>query len=243
MAAACTSGESTPPTTTSAPPIETTLEPTTTARPTTSGVPRTTTTQPVEILSGNARISGTVLGPQGPVVGAIVRVERLVGSEVATMDVAAPTGSYSLVGIRGGRYRVRAWKTPDLVQLEPAVFFLTADENRTVDLSLTRVSEVSVQTTVEPDPPPPAEPFAITVFLYAGVVSDQGVVQANPRAGQQVQILLGPGLALVSGDRSVTDAAGRVGFAARGLGPGPQSADLALSDALRVPLNLPPCRA
>jgi hypothetical protein len=242
LAAACSSGDDASAPTTTAPPPETTAEPTTTRlTTTTSGVPRTTTTIPLEILSGAATLSGTVVGPQGTVIGAIVRVERLVGSEVATMDVSAATGSFSLVAIRGGRYRVRAWKTPDLVQTEPVILFLAADETKSLELRLIRVSEVNVQTTVTPNPPPPGEAFTISLFVYAGSVTDQGVVQASGRAGQEVQIILGPGLLLEGAERQVTDGSGRVSYRARCVATGPVFAELALSPALRFPVTLPNC--
>lgn len=243
LATACSGGGDDDPAPTTAPGPDTTVEPTTTRLTTsTSGVPRTTTTIPVEILSGAATISGTVTGPQGTVIGAIVRIERLVGSEVATMDVSAATGSFSLVAIRGGRYRVRAWKTPDLVQTEPVVFFLGADETRMLDLRLIRVSEANVQVTVTPNPPPGGgEPFTIGLFVYAGSVNDQGVVQASGRGGQEVQIILGPGLLLEGSERQVTDAGGRVSYRARCVAPGPVIAELALSPAIRLPVPLPNC--
>jgi hypothetical protein len=249
VAAACDSGSGprpAAPTTApnTVPPV--TEAPTTTAAPVTTttvpGPPRTSTTIPVDITPGQARISGTVVGPQGPVAGATVRVERLVGSEVAGVDVSTDGGSFTLASVRGGRYRVRAWKKPDLVQPEPEAFFLAADEQKSLELRVTKVSDFNVQTTVEPDPPPSGDPFAITVFLYAGSVSDDGVLQASPRAGQEVQIVLGPGLGLASTDRAKTDGSGKASFAARCRTPGPQTGDLVVSAAVRTPLALPNCR-
>ncbi|MFN2502720.1 MAG: carboxypeptidase regulatory-like domain-containing protein [Acidimicrobiales bacterium] len=247
VAAACSGGGSTPPTTVPAPvettvPVPTTLAPTTV--PTTiPGPPRTTMAIPVDISPGSARITGTVVGPAGPVAGAVVRIERLVGAEVATADVSAANGSFSLPSVRGGRYRVRAWKQPDLVQSEPEVFFLAADEAKNVELSVTQVSAVTVQASVDPDPLPPADSFVIGVFVYAGSVSDQGTVQAAPRAGQEVQIVLGAGLIGFPPDRAVTDAGGRANFRARCRTPGPQAAELVVGAANRVPVPLPDCRS
>jgi hypothetical protein len=212
---------------------------TTTTKP---GPPRSTTTVVVDVSPGNARISGTVLGPQGPVAGAVVRVERLVGDEVAAVDVNAAGGAFTLPSVRGGRYRVRAWKTPDLYQPQPEAFFMAADEQKSLELRLTQVSAFNVQTTVEPDPLPAGEPFSITVFLYAGSVNSEGILQANPRAGQEVQISLGPGLGLTSPDRARTDGAGRVTFGAQCRTPGPQRAELLVSADVRLPLAIPDCR-
>src|SRR5947209_8743754 len=173
MAGGCTSSKTkTPPTTVALP---TTVEDTTTtALVTVPGRPRPTTTLPTDILGGQARISGTVSGPQGLVTTATVRVERLVGSQVATMDVVATAGMFSLTNVNGGHYRVRAWNRPDLLQPEPETFFLAADENKTIDLKVVRVADLNLETTVDPDPPPASDPFTAVVFVYAGSVSDQG---------------------------------------------------------------------
>ena len=228
--------------TTVPPPVETT--PATTAATTTTkpSPPRTTATLSVEIVPGTARISGTVLGPAGPVAGATVRVERFVGSEVATMDVNAGDGTFSLLSIRGGRYRVRAWKQPDLVQTEPEAFFLAADEARTVELRVTRVAEVAAQAKADPERPRVGETFTMTVFLYAGVVTDQGIVQAYGRADVPVQIVVGPGLVLQSPDQAVTDGGGNASFAAACQSPGQHSAEIVVvGTPYRTPLTLPAC--
>jgi hypothetical protein len=246
-AASCRdSGEGAAPTTApAATEVTTTVQPTTTQSTSTTTTkpapPRTTTTIPADIAPGEARISGTVTGPQGLVAGATVRVERLVGDEVATLDVTAANGSFALGSVRGGRYRLRAWKQPDLVQTEPEVFFLAADEMKTVELRVVKVSEVNVQATVDPNPIRGNETFAITLFLYAGSVSDQGVIQAAPGAGVPVQLVLGPGLGFQGPDKGTTDAGGNVTFRASCRASGPQSADAVIASSARVPVALPPC--
>ena len=248
LAAACDSGsESAGPTTapsTVPPPTEpvTTAPEVTTTTTTVPGPPRSTTTLSTEISPGSARISGTVLGPQGPVAGALVRVERLVGDQVAAVEVNAANGSFTLPSVRGGRYLVRAWKQPDLYQPSAEGFFLAADEEKSVELRMTKVSDVNVQTTVEPNPPPRDEPFSITIFLYAGSVNGEGVLQANPRAGQDVEVVLGPGLGLNSTNRARTDGGGKATFSARCRTPGPQTGELRISAEIRLPLALPECR-
>jgi len=242
VATACSSSNSRPPTT-----VPTTIEdtlPATSAPPTTftttPGRPRTTLTEPVDMLGGAARISGNVIGAQGNVVGATVRVERLVNDQVSTMDLNAFNGAYSLGGIRGGAYRVRAWKQPDLLLLEPAVFFLAADEQKTLDLKVDRVADVNVRTTLDPSSPPAQDPFSVTVFLYAGAVSGHGELQAIPRANTPVQLVVGQGLGLSGNGQAVTDSNGRARFQVRCLAAGPVNADLLVS-TFRLGLGLPAC--
>ena len=240
VAGGCTSSKTKPPPTTVA--TSTTVEETTTttALVTVPGRPRPTTTLPTDILGGQARISGTVSGPQGLVTTATVRVERLVGSHVATMDVVATGGMFSLSNVNGGHYRVRAWNRPDLLEPDPETFFLAADENKTIDLKVVRVADLNLQTTVDPNPPPASDPFTAVVFVYAVSVSDQGTLLATPRASLPVLLTVGSGLQIQGAPMSVTDASGKVAYRLRCLAAGPQGADLILAN-VRMSLGLPPC--
>src|SRR5690606_1191562 len=75
--------------------------------------------------TGTARLVGTVTGPDGPVAGATVRIERLVaGREVRTDVTTASDGRFALDGVPGGRYRVRAFLPPDLAQTAPELRFV-----------------------------------------------------------------------------------------------------------------------
>jgi hypothetical protein len=99
---------------------------------------RTTTT--VDNRPGRASLSGTVAaGLDGPVGSATVRVQRLVGDAVLQTDLATnPDGSWTLPNVQGGRYRVRAWRAPDLALVDPVVVFLGATETRDVPISVSR---------------------------------------------------------------------------------------------------------
>ena len=240
VASGCISSKSKTPPTTVAPSTTVVDDTTTTAFVTVPGRPRTTTTLPTDILGGGARISGTVSGPQGLVTTATVRIERLVGSNVATMDVVATSGMFNLTNVHGGHYRVRAWNRPDLFDPEPETFFLAADENKTIDLKVVRVADLNLDTTVDPNPPPANDPFTAIVFVYAGSVSDQGTLQAIPRASMPVLLTVGPGLQIQGAPMSVTDANGRVAYRLRCLAAGQQGADLILAN-VRMSLSLPPC--
>ncbi|MEA2687317.1 MAG: hypothetical protein QOE93_2512, partial [Actinomycetota bacterium] len=68
---------------TTPPPVTEAVPETTIAR----GTPRTPTTQLTAMGPGSAQILGTVNGPEGPVTGAVVKVERFVGDAVAVADI------------------------------------------------------------------------------------------------------------------------------------------------------------
>ncbi len=215
---------------------------TTTTTSTLPGRPRTTVAEPVEIGPGAASLAGSVVGPQGLVAGAKVVVERIVGEQSATVNLSAADGRFSLSGIRGGSYRIRAWRAPDLALVQPEVFFLGADENRTLELRLARLADTNVRVDVEPDKIPPSEPFTATVQVFTGTVADDGTITGVSRPGVSVQLLVGPGLSLQGPDRASTDAAGKATFRLRCTAPGAVSAD-AIVELARLPLALPACPA
>lgn len=243
VAGACGSrDDTTAPTTTQV--VETTIETTTTRPPvtvtTTPRPPRTTTTVATDLGPGAARIQGSVNGPQGLVPGASVRIERFVGDDVAVQDLVASDGRFTVPSIRGGSYRIRAWKAPDLALTPPEVFFLGADEVKTVDLRLARVTDLTVRVERDVDRLPPDDPFTVTVQVYAGTVNDQGTVQGVSKPGLSVQVTVAAGLSLQGPDRATTDAAGKASFRLRCTAPGPTTAE-ALVEGTRTPLGLPNC--
>ena len=73
--------------------------------------------------------------PTGPVEGATVRLERFVGEQSGTLDVRTNAdGRWVAIDVYGGRYRIRAWKTPALAMAASDVRFIAADAE--VDLAL-----------------------------------------------------------------------------------------------------------
>jgi hypothetical protein len=204
------------------------------------GNPRSTTTLPVDISPGEATIAGTVGTPDGPVPDAIVRIERLTGDEVASVDVRAVSGSWQLASIRGGRYRVRAWHPPDMAQLEPEVFFLGSTETKQLSLLLTHFGDVSVTANTDPNPMPVGQPAILVTSVLTGAVDAQGVVRANPRPGVPTQLVSAGGLALDGSDRQVTDGEGNNGWRVRCLGAAPPSVALVVEN-VRYAIILPPC--
>lgn len=165
----------------------------TTERPDLSGVvlaevPGTTTTT-VALTPGEARLQGVVIGPDGLVAGATVLVERLVGDGVASATVTTgPDGAWNAVGILGGRYRVRAWRAPDLALTTPLSFFLQNKESRDTDLRLERHSGVVVTSAVAPSPPIVDEPVRLVVRTYTRSVDEQGIVRNQPVPGVEVEL-------------------------------------------------------
>ena len=247
VATSCGGGsdDKTPSTTTTAVIEVTTAPPATEPVPETTiarGNPRTVTTQSTAMGPGTARIVGTVTGPEGPITGAVVKVERFVGSEVATADIRTQGGSWSVESILGGSYRVTIFRPPDLGQTAAEVFFLGADETKTITTNLTRFGDNSTTASIEPNPPLLGQPAVVVVRFGTGGVDGEGRVIVTPRPGIRVQLNVGPGVALETLPMVTSDGAGAAAWQIRCIVPGPFTAAILVGNASSS-LVLPPCTA
>jgi len=171
----------------------------------------------------------------------VVRVERLVGDASASADVTAgPDGRWALPGVLGGRYRVRAWRTPDMALLEPEIFFLEATEARLVSLVVSRFGDTSSASAVAPEPPIVDQPANLAFGVFRRVVDAEGIVRSAPLAGVSA-LLAGPGQwSVVSSNPVTTDASGGAEWSLVCLAPGPQPLTVTVGEMV-FPLTLPPC--
>lgn len=207
------------------------------------GSPRQTTSVPGGLGPGQARITGTVVGPSGPVSGAVVRIERLAGGAAGSTDLTSGQGGgFVLASVLGGSYRVRAWKSPDLAQVQARSFFLAADESRNLELKVDRFGNVNVRVKADPEPLPPVDPFTLTVLVYTGTVAPGGELLATPRPGLVVQVVPAGDLVLVGANQATTDANGVVTFRLRCSDGGPADGEVVASGG-RFPLGLDTCPA
>jgi hypothetical protein len=237
------SGDKPPPTTVPPTIVTTTVAPASTLPPVTAppGVPRTATTLNTEMGPGAAILSGMVIGPEGPVPGATVRIERFVGDKVATQTVQTSAGAWSLPSILGGSYRVEAFRPPDLAQPAPDVFFLGGAENKQLNTTLVRYGSTGVTATIDPNPPLVGLPATLTVRYGGGTVDPAtGRVIPSGRAGVQVQIVTGPNFSVESAPVAITDGSGEVSWIVRCLQPGPVPVNL-VTGATASTVSLPPC--
>jgi len=202
---------------------------------------RTTTT--VDNSPGKAHLQGTVAGPDGPVPMASVRVERLVQGVVLTKDlIAGPDGAWKLDLIRGGRYRVRAWRAPDLAQADPQIFYLGFDETRFLALLTARYSGPQAAALFGPSPPVVNEPANLSVAVSSATVDDQGIVRGTPMSGTTVQLLAGFGeWRLESPAIQVTDVAGNALWRVTCLMVGQRALSVIIGSGTPYTLAVPPC--
>ena len=205
-------------------------------------VPGNTTTT-IAIGPGKALLNGLVMGPDGPVPGAVVHAERLVGDGQAVVDVATlPDGTWSIPNILGGRYRVRAWRAPDLALTKPEVFFLGGDEKKRLDLGLTRYDGPAATASIAPNPPFVGEPANLVVRLSIQSVDPQGIVRAVPAAPTSVNLVGSGAWSVESENPTFTDGVGDARWRVRCRASGNQSLAVVVGDFQTLPLSgLPPC--
>lgn len=230
--------------TTAAPPASTPSLPAglaSTPEGTVAGV--TTTTAPA-VGPGPATLNGTVLGPAGPVGGAVVQAERLVGDSVATARTrSAADGSWSIRNVFGGRYRIRAWLSPNLDLTTPQIIFLAASQPQPVTLQLTAFPAPQVTSALNPSDPTQGSPANLVVQVVNPTVGPDGVLTYAPVAGASVTLVEGPAWQVSNGNPLVTDGSGQALFNVQctTVGVDPLSAQVA--GAAPVALQVPPCGA
>jgi hypothetical protein len=146
---------------------------------TTTGVPET----------GTASIVGTVTGPGGPVPGATVHVEHLVGSSTVPHDVlTGPDGRYAIPGIPGGRYRVRAFLAPALATKGAEARFLEDGKEAVFDLALEDQRKVVARAAVAPQAPVLGDAVNLSVVVATQQVDVDGIVRSTPVPGLRVEL-------------------------------------------------------
>ncbi|HVA76223.1 MAG TPA: carboxypeptidase-like regulatory domain-containing protein [Acidimicrobiales bacterium] len=200
----------------------------------------TTTTVP-PIGPGKASILGTVFGPNGPIGGATVEADRLVGNQVATTTVtSAADGSFVIGSILGGRYRVRAWQSPTLALTEPQIFFLGDAETHQVQLHLDSYTGPDVATSVNPGVAVVGQPVNLVVEVTNPTVDRNGIVRNQPVAGLQVT-LASAGWTVYSGNPQTTGSNGQALFQLSCSSAGDNPLSVEIGSGAPQPVSVPSC--
>jgi hypothetical protein len=203
---------------------------------------RTTTT--LAMGPGKATLEGGVVGPDGPVPGAVVHAERLVGDAVTTLDVVTgDDGRFSIQNVFGGRYRLRAWKAaPDnLALVEPQVFFLEGAEKKALNLSLNRYQGVSVTAAIAPDPPIIDEPANLVVQIVDRAVDANGIVRGVPMPDVRAELFGTGDWRVQTTVATAADGGGRARWTLVCRRVGQQPLSVVIGESATFNLNLPAC--
>lgn len=201
---------------------------------------KTTTT--IAIQPGPASLKGAVVGPDGPVPGAAVRVERLVGDGVAALVLPTQAdGTWTLPNVLGGRYRVRAWREPDLALTTPVILFVEGNQTKDLQLKLDRYAGLHAGAAIAPAPPVVGQPANLVVLVTNRSVDSQGVVRAAPVVNVRVELFGGGRWQLDTSAVTTTDGSGQAQWQLRCRESGQQPLSVLVGDSESFPLNLPPC--
>jgi hypothetical protein len=233
-----------PPATTVAPPAPPDTLPAGLAATVEAPVGGVTTTTAPAIGRGRAAINGTVTGPNGPLAGAAVEIDRVVGSSYASArTTTAADGTWSFRNILGGDYRVRAWQAPALDMATPQTVFLASDQPQSVDLQLTSYQAQQVQVAINPADPVQGQPSNLVIQVTNPRIDADGVLTLPPVAGVAVTLVNGSGWQVNNGNPLPTDADGQVTFQVEctTTGDDPLSAQVASNPP--VSLLMPACAA
>jgi hypothetical protein len=201
----------------------------------------TTTTMPA-IGPGGATLNGTVLGPNGPVAGAQVEADRLVGDLVAVgKATTAADGSWSLPNVLGGRYRVRAWQSPSLGMATPQIVFLSGSQTLSLSLQLTQFQGPNVASALSPRDPAVGDPANLVVQVTNPTVGPDGVLRNPPVAGVPVTLVNGPNWDVFNGNPRSTDSSGEVLFQVSCTQAGSDPLSAQVQNQPPVVLSMPDC--
>ncbi|MGH9165928.1 MAG: hypothetical protein ACRDZW_10510, partial [Acidimicrobiales bacterium] len=155
--------------------------------------------------------------------------------------VVATDGTWSLAGVTGGRYRVRAWRAPDLAQVEPTLVFVGAQDKAPVVSKLERFAGPFPAPSVAPNPPVVGESAGLVVQVTQRSVDEGGVVRAIPIPGARVELTGAIFWQVRSANPTVTDASGRARWELACRSPGAQPLSAVVNGGESFPLALPAC--
>lgn len=196
----------------------------------------------IPIGPGGATLSGSIVGPDGLVPDADILVERIVDDGIGSVTIkAGPDGLWTLPNVLGGRYRIRAWRAPDLALVKPTITFVNATEKRTIDIKVTVYGGTAVKPAIAPNPPPVGQPSTLVVLVTTRTVDERGIVRATPVPGAQVE-LVGTGSWRVESSNPVfSDSRGEAEWALQCRQDGRQPLAVTVGGTETYPLNLPEC--
>ncbi|MGH9077214.1 MAG: carboxypeptidase-like regulatory domain-containing protein [Acidimicrobiales bacterium] len=207
-------------------------------------LPGRPTTTAGATAGGKASISGTVIGPAGPVGSATVVAQRVVGGAVGTLTATTMAdGTFKFSGVRGGDYRMRAWSAPGLDLPAPSIFYLDARQDYQGDLVLVAVASAGAVGVFNPDPAAVGQPAALAVQVTSPTVGADGVVRSPVLAGAMVDLTNDPGWTVTGANPRTTGADGEATFVLTCLSAGSQPLDVSVNGATPVALNPQPCQA
>lgn len=167
----------------------------------------------VQMAGGAAGLGGTVVGPDGPVSGAVVNIERHTSAGSAQLQVlTGEDGTWTADNLAGGRFRVRAYLPNLLTDLEPQVFFLRADEQRPVSSRLVGPADQLVVNLHSSGPHYLTMVSTNAVTVGRELVDGEGRLVLSPVPGHGVALTVTGAAGFIASPTGFTDASGALRF-------------------------------
>lgn len=139
--------------------------------------------------TGDVVLLGVVGGPEGALPGAVVRIDRLVGDAVQTVEVGTDEdGTWRREDLPGGRFRVRAYRPPDLTMTEPEVFYLPDGDTRELSLRVRTFEGLDVIGGVTPPAPMVGDAVNLAVRVVERFVDEDGIGRTRPMRSIRVRV-------------------------------------------------------
>jgi hypothetical protein len=162
------------------------------------------------VRGGEATLRGTVFGPDGPLEGATVRLERFVGDDFGREDIATNgDGRWEAKGLIGGRYKVRAWARPDLATVEPQAAFVANKEGEaTLDMTVEKFEGEQLQGALDVADPAVGQIHVLRVLVSRIEVNEEGIVGGVGLEGREVELVTLGGIRVVGEKKAKTDVDG-----------------------------------
>jgi len=201
---------------------------------------------PIPVFGGHARMTGVVLGPDGPVEGATVRLERFVAGRGGYADVRTGAGGrFEAPDIFGGHYRVRAWKRKDLVTTEPQVGFVKDEPNSQQELSIgvERHDAKRLQVALDNGNPLLDQEVTLLALYDQEEVDENGIVRGAPFRDADMDLSVTDGLEVIGETRSRTGADGYARFAIKCTSTGAHDVTVTGGDNMTTTVTLPECHS
>lgn len=199
---------------------------------------------PLEVYGGSASMQGQVNGPDGPVAGAVVRLERFVDDRTGSVSVTTGgDGRWGVRKLKGGRYRVRAWQQPSLAATAAQVVFLADDRGSAeVDIGVNKFEGRVLNAGLEFTSWSVGDQARIRALLTDTTVNADGVVVGEPVQSVSIQLESSTrDLDIGSDNPATTSGDGIATWKTTCLSEGAHQVTLRAGDT-RAVVTLPPCQ-
>ena len=198
----------------------------------------------IEMTGGKARLTGTVSGPDGPIAGATVGIQRVTSEGVGELQV--PTngeGKWAVDRMLGGTYRVRAWIPGISTTGGSEVRYIEEDEKAEFAFTILAVDPTPSIEFVHGGAIYAAHSGSVAMVMTSRAVDENGVIVTSPMAGALVTVQTTFGVNVASSPIQLTDANGTASFTLTCLGVSSGGTITATSGVISQTFGLPDCRA